>query len=91
MLVRALVSWSGWAMVLAPGRLTNLENGRQGPTVLAVGEVGGCLNNVSTMAQMANFSFTYYFTIPNSEFRNLHCEFRNSEFRFRNSEFEIVK
>ena len=33
-----------------------------------------------TMAQMAHFSFPYYFTIPNSEFRNLHDEFRNSEF-----------
>ena len=33
----------------------------------------------ATMAQMAHFSFPYYFTIPNSEFRNLHYEFRNSE------------
>ena len=31
------------------------------------------------MAQMAHFAFLY-FTIPNSEFRNLHYEFRNSEF-----------
>ena len=35
---------------------------------------------ICTMAQMAYFPFPYYFTIPNSEFRNLHCEFRNSEF-----------
>ena len=33
----------------------------------------------STTAQMAHFSFQYYFTIPNSEFRNLHYEFQNSE------------
>ena len=84
-LVRALVSWSGWAMVLAPGRLTNLENGRQGPIVLAVGEVGGCLNNVSTMAQMAHFSFTYYFTIPNSEICTANFGIRNSDFGIRNS------
>ena len=32
-----------------------------------------------TMAQMSHFSIPYYFTIPNSEFRNLHYEFRNSE------------
>ena len=36
----------------------------------------------STMAQMAHFSFPYYFTIPNSEFRN---------FALRISEFGIVK
>ena len=34
------------------------------------------------MAQMAHFSFPYYFTIPNSEFR-----IPNSEFRIPNSEF----
>ena len=34
---------------------------------------------VGSMAQMAQFSFPYYFTIPNSEFGNLHYEFRNSE------------
>ena len=36
---------------------------------------------ICTMAQMAHFSFPYYLTIPNSEFRNLHYmyEFRNSE------------
>ena len=35
----------------------------------------------STMAQMTHFSFPYYFTIPNSEFRNLHYNFgiRNCE------------
>ena len=51
-----------------------------------------------TMAQMAHFSFPYYFTIPNSEFRILNSEFRilNSEFRIpkfalRISEFGIVK
>ena len=33
---------------------------------------------VFTMAQMAHFSFPYYFTIPNSEFRILNSEFRNS-------------
>ena len=36
------------------------------------------LNTEGTMAPMAHFSFPYFFTIPNSEFRNLHYEFRNS-------------
>ena len=39
----------------------------------------------NTMAQMAHFSFPYYFPIPNSEFRNLHCEFR-----IRNCEVYVV-
>ena len=40
------------------------------------------------MAQMAHFSFPYYFTIPNSEFRilNSESEFRNLHYEFRNSE-----
>ena len=38
----------------------------------------------STMAQMAHFSFPYYFTIPNSE-----C--RIPKFALRISEFGIVK
>ena len=38
----------------------------------------------TTMAQMAHFSFPYYFTIPNSEFRI-------PKFALRISEFEIVK
>ena len=33
----------------------------------------------STMAQMVYFSFPYYFTIPNAEFRNRHFKFFNSE------------
>ena len=37
-----------------------------------------------TMAQMAHFSFPYYFTIPNSEFRI-------PKFALRISEFGIVK
>ena len=45
----------------------------------------------STMAQMAHFSFQYYFTIPNSEFRILISEFRVPKFALRISEFEIVK
>ena len=36
------------------------------------------------MAQMAHFSFPYYFTIPNSEFRI-------PKFALRISEFGIVK
>ena len=35
---------------------------------------------VSTMAQMTLFSFSYYFTIPNSEFRILKSALRISEF-----------
>ena len=37
------------------------------------------LNGISMMAQMAQFSFSCYFPIPNSEFRNLDYEFRNCE------------
>ena len=44
----ASLGWSCGAMVLGklpvPGLLTSLENSRQGPTVLAVGAGGGCLN-----------------------------------------------
>ena len=40
--------WSGGAMVLGklpvPGRPTNLERVGQGPSVLAVGAGGGCLD-----------------------------------------------
>ena len=45
-------------------------------------DFGHCLSLKSTMAQMAHFSFPYYFTFPNSEFRILNFEFRilNSEF-----------
>ena len=38
----------------------------------------------TTMAQMAHFSFPYYFTIPNSEFRI-------PKFALRITEFGIVK
>ena len=37
-------------------------------------------NEFSTMVQMAHFSFQYYFTIPNSEFRILNSEFRIPKF-----------
>ena len=37
-------------------------------------------NSITTMAQMAHFSFPYYFTIPNSEFRIPKFELRISEF-----------
>ena len=43
---------------------------------------------VCTITQMAHFSFSYYFTIPNSEFRNLHYEFR--EFGIRNCEVYVI-
>ena len=42
------------------------------------------INDITTMAQMAHFSFPYYFTIPNSEFRI-------PKFALRISEFGIVK
>ena len=42
------------------------------------------IGHKSTMAQMAHFSFPYYFTIPN-------YEFRISKFALRISEFGIVK
>ena len=38
------------------------------------------------MAQMAHFSFPYYFTIPNSEFRIPKFALRISEFGIQNSE-----
>ena len=44
-----------------------------------------------TMAQMAHFSFPYYFIIPNSEFRIPKFVVQISEFGIQNSEFEIVK
>ena len=34
----------------------------------------------NTMAQMAHFSFPYYFAIPNSEFRIKNSEFRIPKF-----------
>ena len=40
---------------------------------------------------MAHFSFPYYFTIPNSEFRIPNSEFRIPKFALRISEFGIVK
>ena len=49
--------WSGSAMVLGkhpvPGRPTNLERVGQGPSVLAVGAGGGCLDI---------FSLVYHFS-----------------------------
>ena len=39
-----------------------------------------------TMAQMAHFSFPYYVTVLNSEFRILNSEFQNLHYEFRNSE-----
>ena len=44
----------------------------------------GLISLYSTMAQMAHFSFPYYFTIPKSEFRI-------PKFALRISEFGIVK
>ena len=44
----------------------------------------------STMAQMAHFSFPYYFTIPNSEFRIPKFALRISEFGIRNCEVYVV-
>ena len=41
--------------------------------------------------QLAHFSFPYYFTIPNSEFRILNSEFQIPKFALRISEFGIVK
>ena len=46
---------------------------------------------ICTMAQMAHFSFPYYVTIPNSEFRIPNSEFRFPKFALRISEFGIVK
>ena len=40
---------------------------------------------------MAYFSFPYYFTIPNSEFRNSYYEFRNSRFRIVNCEVYVFR
>ena len=40
----------------------------------------------TNMAQMAHFSFPYYFTIPNSEFRIPKFALRISEFGIRNCE-----
>ena len=45
----------------------------------------------ATMAQMAHFSFPYYFTIPNSELRILNSDFQIPNFALRISEFGIVK
>ena len=45
---------------------------------------------VTTMAQMAHFSFPYYFTIPNSEFRIPKFALRISEFGIRNCEVYII-
>ena len=44
----------------------------------------------STMVQMAHFSFPYYFTIPNSEFRIPKFALRISEFEIRNCEVYII-
>ena len=43
-----------------------------------------------TMAQMAHFSFPYYFTIPNSEIRIPKFALRISEFGIRNYEVYVV-
>ena len=45
---------------------------------------------ISTMAQMAHFSFAYHFTIPNSEFRIPKFALRISEFGIRNCEVYII-
>ena len=42
------------------------------------------------MALMAHFSFPYYFTIPNSEFRILKFALRISEFGIRNYEVYVM-
>ena len=53
-------------------------------TVVSVIRLNGILK--CTMAQMAHFSFPYYFTIPNSEFRN----FCSTNFGIRNCEVYII-
>ena len=44
------------------------------------------------MAQMAHFSFPYYFTIPNSEFRilNPNSEICTTNFGIRNCEVYVM-
>ena len=56
-------------------------------------EIPFSLVTISMMAQMAHFSFPYYYTISNSEFQILNSEFwlpnsdfRNMHYEFRNSE-----
>ena len=46
--------------------------------------------HVITMAQMACFSFPYYFTIPNSEFLILNSKFWNSHYEVRNSKLWTI-
>ena len=47
-------------------------------------------DTMSTMAQMAHFSFPYYFTIPNSEFRILNSEICTANFGIRNFEVLVI-
>ena len=42
------------------------------------------------MAQMAHFSFPYYFTIPSSEFRIPNSETCTTNFGIRNCEVYII-
>ena len=44
----------------------------------------------TTMAQMANFSFPYYFNIPNSEFRIPNSEICTTNFGIRNCEVYVM-
>ena len=57
--------WSGGAMVLGklpvPGHPTDLDNRRAGPTALAVGAGGGCLDIFSLVY---HFSFHFSFLSP---------------------------
>ena len=57
---RTLRGWSGGAKVLGklsvPGRSTNLDYGRQGPIVLAVGAGGGCLDIFLSSITLFSFS-----------------------------------
>ena len=43
------------------------------------------------MAQMAHFSFPYYFPIPNSEFRILKSEFGTTNFGIRNCDVYVMR
>ena len=47
-------------------------------------------NDFPTMAQIAHFSFPYYFTIPNSEFRIPEFALRISELGIRNCEVYMI-
>ena len=45
---------------------------------------------ITTMAQMAHFSFIYYFTILNSEFRIPNFEICTTNFGIRNCEVYVM-